>query len=157
MYPIFLKFIVQLVVMQPRFPEWQGGHGGWKSGEEANIHYSLWSFPSLTGMVGSPVNEEGKFLEVTAPPVFSSYNLPLNGGFRYSLQLPEGEHDKVRYRIHYAASFAYLRCSACSFDLSAPKLTSTFTGNSTHLSRFYLNTPSSVRYLPSSPLLQGTY
>lgn len=119
-----------------------------ESGEEANIHYSLWSFPSLTWMVGSPVNEEGKFSEVTVPPVFSSYNLPLNGGFWYSLHLPEGEHDKVSYRRHYAASFAYLRCSACSFDLSAPKLASTFPGNSTHLSRVYLNTPSSVRYLP---------
>lgn len=136
------------------------GKEGTETVRERRGKYSLQSLLipfSHTGMVGSPVNDDGKFSEVMAPPLFSSYNLPLSGGSKYSRHPPEGEHDKVSYRIHYAASFAYLRCSVCIFDLSTPKRASTFTGNSTHSSRFYLNTESSVRYLPSLPILQGTY
>lgn len=52
---------------------------------------------------------------------------------------PEDEHDKVRYRTHFASSFAYLRYNVCIFGPSTQKLTSTFTENPIYPSQFYLN------------------
>lgn len=51
----------------------------------------------------------------------------------------EDEHDKVRYRIHFASSLAYLRYNVCIFDPSTQKLISTFTENPIDPSQFYLN------------------
>ena len=129
---------------EPGFCEWQGGRWDWESAGFAG--------PLLSNVNrGLTCQWGGEMLRGVLAIIRSLWVASESAHLRPQRRAWPGQLGQC------GASFTQPRCQAHLFDPSTQKLTSTFTNDPIHPLRFYLNTLSLARYLPSSSILQDTY